>query len=260
MRTIQADELKTMLEQHKLWRDSGGDRGADADLAGANLARADLACANLACANLACANLAGANLADADLAGANLAGANLAGANLAGANLAGAYLAGAYLAGANLAGAYLAGADLADADLADARNRPASLADHKDPETPYVRSGRATTPEARRAERLASAQRYREHHPRVPVVERLDAKILDAVSLPGNALNMSDWHTCETTHCRGGWAVHLAGEAGYALEAELGSAESAARAIYRASTGRAPHFYATNEQALEDIMRCAAEQ
>ena len=171
MRTIAADELKTVLEQHKLWRDSGGDRGARAYLARANLARA----------YLADADLAGANLARAYLARADLAGAYLAGANLAGANLAGAYLADADLADAYLARAYLAGASLAGASLAGARNKPASLADHKDPETPYVRPDRATTPEAWRAARLASAQRYREHHPKVPVVEHLDAKILDAV-------------------------------------------------------------------------------
>jgi hypothetical protein len=33
----------------------------------------------------------------------------------------------------------------------------------------------------------------------------------------------------------------------------------AGRMIYLASTGRSPHFYATNARALEDIRRCAAE-
>ena len=33
---------------------------------------------------------------------------------------------------------------------------------------------------------------------------------------------MGDWHTCETTHCLAGWAVHLSGPAGYALEALVG--------------------------------------
>ena len=71
---------------------------------------------------------------------------------------------------------------------------------------------------------------------------------------------MSDWHTCETTHCRAGWAIHLAGAAGYALEQKLGSAELAGRAIYLASTGRAPSFYASDEDALEDLRRCATEE
>jgi hypothetical protein len=141
---------------------------------------------------------------------------------------------------------------LARADLAGARNVPASLKDHVDPTTPYVRK---STPDTRQAR----AQRYREAHPEVPVVENLDAKILEAVTTGGGHLDMSTWHVCETTHCRGGWTVHLAGKAGYELEAKLGGTESAARVIYRASTGRVPHFYATNEHALEDIRRCAAE-
>ena len=98
-------KLKEILDAHKEWRLSGGEKGARAYLARAYLARA-----NLADANLAGANLAGANLADANLADAYLADANLAGAYLARANLAGAYLARANLAGANLAGANLVGA------------------------------------------------------------------------------------------------------------------------------------------------------
>ena len=221
---------------------------ADADLAGANLAGAYLAGAYLAGANLADADLAGANLAGADLADANLAGAYLAGADLAGADLADANLAGAYLAGANLAGAYLAGANLAGAYLAGARNFDRSK--HVEPTDPYViKPGRS---------RLEHAQLYRERHPEIPVVENLDSKILGAIEA-GGTLDMGSWHLCETTHCRAGWAIHLAGKAGYDLEKKLGGAEYAGRAIYRASTGRAPHFYATTERALEDIKRCATE-
>jgi hypothetical protein len=51
----------------------------------------------------------------------------------------------------------------------------------------------------------------------------------------------------------------LAGEAGYELE-QQSNAENAGRMIYLASTGRVPHFYATNERALEDIRECAAAQ
>ena len=102
--------LKEILDAHREWRLSDGERGNRAYLAGANLADA-----YLAGANLADAYLTGAYLAGADLTGAYLTGANLTGANLTGANLAGAYLTGANLAGANLAGAYLAGADLTGA-------------------------------------------------------------------------------------------------------------------------------------------------
>jgi hypothetical protein len=213
--------------------------------AGANLAGANLAGADLADANLAGADLAGADLADANLADANLARAYLADANLADANLAGADLAGADLADANLADAYLA-----RADLADARNLP-DLSAREEPKAPYVRKPNRT--------RQDYAADYRARHPEVPVVESLDARILDAISQPGAALDMSDWHTCETTHCRAGWAIHLAGKAGYELEAKLGDPALAGRAIYRASTGRSPHFYATTERALADIRRCAEE-
>jgi hypothetical protein len=71
---------------------------------------------------------------------------------------------------------------------------------------------------------------------------------------------MADWHSCGTTHCRGGWAVHLAGEAGYELERSVGVGR-AAEMIYRASTGRVPWFFdPSDERALDDIRRCAAMQ
>ena len=226
----------------------------DADLGGADLGDADLGGANLGGADLRGANLGGADLGDADLGGADLGGADLRGAYLRGADLGGAYLRGADLGGADLRGAYLRGADLGGADLRGAylrgaRNASESLANHVDPITPYVRKS---------GTRQEHAARYREHHPDVPVVENLDAKILQAIEA-GGALDMSTWHSCETTHCRAGWAIHLAGPDGYALEAKLGGPELAGRAIYRASTGRSPYFYTTNERALEDIRRCAAE-
>ncbi|WP_235202947.1 pentapeptide repeat-containing protein [Bordetella bronchiseptica] len=211
---------------------------ADANLAGAYLARA----------NLADANLAGAYLARADLADANLAGAYLARANLADANLAGAYLADAYLADA-----YLAGADLADANLADARNLPVGT-EATSPAEPYQRD---TRPAVER--NAARAARFRERNPTVPVVEALDAKILSAIENGSGGLEMGAWHTCETTHCRAGWAVHLAGEAGYALEREHGP-QYAGRMIYMASVGRAPHFFASNERAMADLREQAAQQ
>jgi hypothetical protein len=71
---------------------------------------------------------------------------------------------------------------------------------------------------------------------------------------------MGDWHTCNTTHCRGGWVVHLAGEAGYALE-RFHNTALAAQLIYDASDpnrrfnpGR---FYESGEVALADMKRLA---
>ena len=78
---MNTDELKTMLEKHKLWLDDeeGGKR--------ANLQYADLRGANLRGANLQYADLRGANLRDADLRDADLRGANLEGADLRDADL-----------------------------------------------------------------------------------------------------------------------------------------------------------------------------
>ena len=74
---------------------------------------------------------------------------------------------------------------------------------------------------------------------------------------------MSRWHTCGTTHCRAGWAVHLAGEPGYALERFHGTA-LAAQLIYRESFPAAPvspvRFFETDEQALADMRACAERE
>jgi hypothetical protein len=218
-----------------------------ADLEGANLARANLAGADLDGTNLEGADLEGANLARANLAWANLARANLARADLEGADLEGADLEGADLEGANLQDANLALANLADANLTDAIG--ASAIGDAGPHEPYIRN---PSPE----QVAARAARYRSRHPDVPAIDLLDRKILDAVTVSGWHLDMSQWHTCETTHCRAGWAITLGGKAGKALEKKYGSFRAGCM-IYRASTGRVPHFFATTEDALADIKRCA---
>jgi hypothetical protein len=103
MKKYTAEELKTILAEHRLW--VNGEGGQRANLYGANLVRANLVRANLYGANLDGANLYGANLYGANLYGANLVRANLVRANLDGANLDGANLDGANLYGANLYGA-----------------------------------------------------------------------------------------------------------------------------------------------------------
>jgi hypothetical protein len=73
---------------------------------------------------------------------------------------------------------------------------------------------------------------------------------------------MKAWHTCEKTHCRAGWAVTLAGEAGRALE-RFYNTELAAMMIYDASDpGFKIHparFYDDNDAALAD-MKALAER
>jgi hypothetical protein len=89
------------------------------------------------------------------------------------------------------------------------------------------------------------------------VIENIDAVILEACSEP-DALSMSNWHSCNTTHCRAGWVVHKAGEAGYALERFHGPA-LAAQLIYRESGSpiNPCRFYDNNADALADMRKRA---
>jgi hypothetical protein len=162
------------------------------------------------------------------------------------------------LAGANLTDADLARANLTDADLARANLTDADLTDaYRSESSAKPETERRAEWEARRAQsRKARAEAFRSRNPNVPVVEKLDLRILKAIESGAVSLEMGTWHSCETTHRRAGLSIHLAGDAGYALEKELGP-ERAGRAIYLASTGRAPDFFASNEAAMADIRRCA---
>ena len=172
---------------------------------------------------------------------------------------AGAYLAGAYLTDANLAGADLTDANLARANLTDAYLAGADLAGAKNVGETNGSEVKQSEPADRAERQRLRAQRYREQHPEVPVVEALDAKLLSILESGKGKLKMSTWHTCRTTHCRAGWAITLAGDAGKVLEEKYGP-QRAGTLIYRASTGHVPHFFATDERALEDIREQAALQ
>ena len=100
----------------------------------------------------------------------------------------------------------------------------------------------------------------------VPSVPDIHQQVFAAASQPG-ALDMSRWH-CGTAHCRAGWVVTLAGEAGKALENRMGTA-GAAMAIYlksdparwgKSSDERLPDFYCQNSEALADMKRMADEE
>ncbi|NDJ59415.1 pentapeptide repeat-containing protein [Enterobacteriaceae bacterium 4M9] len=134
-------ELKTILDEHKVWVESYRERGSRADLCGANLYGANLCGADLCGANLYGANLCGADLCGANLYGANLCGADLCGANLYGADLRGANLRGANLCGANLRGANLCGADLCGANLYGANLYGADLRGADLPDRTFVIMG-----------------------------------------------------------------------------------------------------------------------
>jgi hypothetical protein len=73
---------------------------------------------------------------------------------------------------------------------------------------------------------------------------------------------MGDWHKCAKTHCRAGWAVTLAGEAGAALESFYDT-PLAAMMIYDASDPafkiNPARFFDENDEALADMKRLAEQ-
>lgn len=74
---------------------------------------------------------------------------------------------------------------------------------------------------------------------------------------------MSNWHKdgCQTTHCRAGWAIHLAGDAGYALERSFGPSAAGALIFWASCPGqRVPNFVGDNETALKSIQEDAAKE
>ncbi|MFA9262908.1 MAG: pentapeptide repeat-containing protein [Undibacterium sp.] len=92
----------------------------------------------------------------------------------------------------------------------------------------------------------------------VPKIPNIHQSVYFAASAD-RALDMSTWHTCETTHCRAGWVVTLAGDAGRALEFGVGTAAAAAFIYLKSdpTIERIPDFYCGNEAALADMKRLA---
>jgi hypothetical protein len=82
--------------------------------------------------------------------------------------------------------------------------------------------------------------------------------VLQACSAEG-ALNMDNWHTCGTTHCRAGWVVTLAGEGGKLLESiyDCGTAAAMIYMVSDPTMEKIPNWYASNKTALEDMKRLA---
>jgi hypothetical protein len=124
MKKITEEELKEIIERHRLWLCSDEKEGKRADLTWANLTDADLTGADLSGADLT-----GANLYRTDLTGANLRGANLTGADLRRADLRGADLRFANLRGADLTCTNLTRADLSGADLINSELEYTNLTD-----------------------------------------------------------------------------------------------------------------------------------
>ena len=77
MRNISKQELDKIIDNHKLWLQSDGEKGERANLSYANLSYADLRYADLRSANLSYADLRSANLSYANLSYADLRYADL---------------------------------------------------------------------------------------------------------------------------------------------------------------------------------------
>jgi hypothetical protein len=146
---------------------------------------------------------------------------------LRGADLREADMSGANLSEANLSEAYLRWADLSEADLRRADLSGAFI----------------SNADLRGAIGLPDIQQF-----------DLDASVAAACAAP-NSLEMGSWNTCETTHCRAGWAVVLHPQ-GRELEEKYGTCAAGAL-IYNACSGYVPDFYASNEDAMADIQKRA---
>jgi hypothetical protein len=93
---------------------------------------------------------------------------------------------------------------------------------------------------------------------KTPFIKNIHAAIYSVCKVK-KALDMDEFHTCKTTHCRAGWAIHLAGEKGYALEAKFGPV-IAASMIYDASSNfkiSPPRFFEKKKDAMADMKRLA---
>ena len=106
---------------------------------------------------------------------------------------------------------------------------------------------------------VLSGADLRENLEGVPFIKDIHQTVYNACTVPPDALDMVGWHKCETTHCRAGWVVTLAGEGGKALEFAMGT-PAAAAIIYLKSDPKLekmPDFYCSNEEALADMKRLA---
>jgi pimeloyl-ACP methyl ester carboxylesterase len=77
-----------------------------------------------------------------------------------------------------------------------------------------------------------------------------------AAALQEGALEMGAWHSCDTTHCLGGWLIHQAGEVGRLLEATVGPGIAG---LMLGGVEAHSHFYDSNEAATEWLRSVLAQ-
>lgn len=117
MKKISKEELKKILNEHKLWLESNGKKGKQADLSHVNLSHVDLSHADLSYIDLSNANLSNMDLTNANLFYANLSDANLSYVDLSNANLSNVNLSHAGLFYTDLSNTDLSGVDLSNTNL-----------------------------------------------------------------------------------------------------------------------------------------------
>ena len=222
IRNIKELEAAMAADQSLVGADMRGANMLGANMLGADMREAFLVNAVMRGANMRGANMSGACLYQADMFGANMRYANMRDADMGGANMRGVDMRGASMRGANMRNTNFAGANMRGVDMRGASMRGAIL------------------PEG------------------IPTIKYIHQKIYAAASQPG-ALNMKNWHACETTHCRAGWVIVLAGEAGKSLEKELGTPVAAALIYYASDPAleKVPDFYEGKAAALADMRRLA---
>lgn len=122
----------------------------------------------------------------------------------------------------------------------------------------------------------------------VPIIPNIHKQLWERVKKDPSRLQMNYWHAskdsdgfhdawdniriteecetraqrgsaCNTTHCRAGWVIQLAGKKGYRLEMMLGPPAAAALIYIASGVTKIPNFYADNGPALRAIQRAAGE-
>jgi Pentapeptide repeats (8 copies) len=189
----------------------------------------------------------GADMRDADMRGADMFGADLRGADMFGADM----------RGADMFGADMRDVDMSDADMRDARMRGADMRDvdlrGADMRGVDLRDTRLF------GANFCGADLRGALLPTAPAIPDIHRRVYEAATSTPESLDMIAWHTCETTHCRAGWVVVLAGLAGKELEERVDTGVAAAL-IYMASDPTLeciPDWRASNEDALADMRRLA---
>ena len=130
------------------------------------------------------------------------------------------------LRGSDLQGADLQGADLQNTDLRGADLRGAELRDANFREAKFDF---------------------------IPGSEELLKKVAEHALAKEDSLKMDVWHTCDTTHCIAGWAIHLHPE-GKDLERKHGSGVAG---LLLLGLEAHSHFFDDNEDAkayLESVL------